>query len=195
MRLFHITPMDNLSSICKTGLRPYYPRLKSHQICFKKLGLPKKLIYAWPAARPKTIEKLAKDVAYWRVWGWRLNDMVKAGANSANKNLANRARPPVEPDCFAILTFDKTYTGAENPLMGFVHVQHPDESSPCYSTMDIRYTHHQRLFLIDHEIAAEELCMWGCVWTEVKRADRRWNIDVHLHRFRTASKLVRAPRV
>lgn len=205
MKIYHVTDMGNLPGILKLGLQPAKPRLPHHKKCFDELyrtvdqRAPEKYIYAWEFKTEKRTEKIAKDVAYWHVWGWRLNDMVTRlvgpGGKGDRIDLPDRRHPEMETAVFAVLTahVPKTPHWVLGPEY-FTHRQEVKEMSHrAYGRMDPRRQHVEPLVLITQPISAHLLRLWATVIVHVERKNRRWHLTTTIHRYATSKPLMRKP--
>jgi len=193
MRLLHITEADNFVSIMKTGLKPCVPKLVHHRKALEQGRLPSKVIYAWDAEDPRKMAKVAKDVAYWHVWGWRINDLLRHSEEDVcmNRHLQIEG-PPIRDQVFVALTFDATegvHRYWENEFYKksrVTHSAHPKGlTGACWKDMDPRYAHSKMpMTWVSELVPPEKIRPWAMLWTKSKRRRWKWDVDVHIRRFK-----------
>jgi hypothetical protein len=129
--------------------------------------------------------KITKDVAYWHVWGWRMNSMLDTCQKEDGEDhyqemrrdplYGHREGPDVEDETFLALAVD---VPAKHCCCGkYVHLQ-KRVNGPCYDT-DRRYSHRAPMTLILKTIQPKHVRPIGLAWTTSIKKKRRWTIDVH----------------
>lgn len=196
MKIYHVTNMGNLPGIVDLGLQPGTPRLSHHQKAFDALykkgtgRAPGKYLYAWEFKTDKRTEKIAKDVAYWHVWGWRLNDMIEGQGDRVD--LSDRRYPEMRTTIFAVLTAHVPKT-APWVLLGDFNHDHWAKSMyyRVYKRMDRRRQHTEPIVLVTRSIPAHLIRLWATILVNVKRKDRRWHLTTAIHRYQDPKPLKR----
>lgn len=189
MRLFHVTPASNLSSIMKSGLTPSLPKLRNHRLAFTGDNYPQDITYAWYAKNTKQMSKIAKDVAYWHVWGWRINRMLDEVQSKdpheydimvKDPAFGHRRNPPVVDETLLVLVLSNIAN--ESCFGGYEHGQ-IRKMTPAYD-IKRRRVHREPMALIADVVPPENVRPWALVWTETTREGRKWDVKTRLRRLR-----------
>jgi len=168
VRIMHITEARNLPSILKKGLLPHKPRLRNHRRTFRKAGVKSKIIYTWGTDNNRRMAKLAKDVAYWHVWGWRNNGVIDALFKREPKftsakqiKLLKQMRPAPVDTTFVALLADIPNSWLKKC---YNHKQLGREQ-PQYQLLDLAREHIEPMYLIERVIPPRTIRVWATMWT------------------------------
>lgn len=122
------------------------------------------MLYAWKPKTPQRAAKIAKDVAYWHVWGWRSNDIVAQFPNTQRyrtRQAIARKRPLVIDTTFVALTFTvprkHVYTGDRHKVLS--------SDAAAYDLFDPARNHVEPLYLVTKPVPPDSIRVWATLWT------------------------------
>lgn len=170
--LLHITEAVNLPSIWTHGLRLARPRLDHHAKDFRQQGLPPKVLYAWGTKDPRRMVKVAKDVAYWHVWGWRANDVQSAVDQETRaavvprgtyRRALRRKHPGLRDTMFCALRFTVPRAHVHAT---YLHKVLHRTAVQWDAGFDPARNHVEPMFLVVRPVPSDTLRVWATLWTQ-----------------------------
>ena len=153
---------------------------------YRERGLSANVIYAWHTVNTRRMARIAKDVAYWHVWGYRANDVLRDVGRASpawrQDRALRRLRPKVEDAAFIALLFDVPRNG-EWIGMRVYHKPKDRSAGPVYDLLDSRYQHCEIACILTQPVPPTTIRVWATLWTQSAwdRCDG-WRTDVRIRR-------------